>query len=72
MSRSETETLTDRVILARAQLVIDVRRMVDAKPGEFPTLEASLRRIYDAERAKAMRKAELISAIRIVPPPDAA
>jgi len=35
VSRSEADTLVDRVILARAQLIIDVRRMVDAKPGEY-------------------------------------
>ena len=62
------DTLIDRVILARAQLVIEVRRMVGAKPGEYPALELALRQIYDAYHAKALRKADLHSAIRAVEP----
>lgn len=51
MSRSDTE---GRVHLARGMLVIEVRRMVDAKPGEYPQLELRLRELYDAQRARAL------------------
>lgn len=47
MSRS------DRVRLYRAQIVVEARRMVEAKPGEYPKLEALLRGLYDAHRALA-------------------
>lgn len=52
------------VVLARAQLVVEVRRKVDREPGQHPELEIALRRIYEAERAHSRRKAELNGVIR--------
>ena len=57
-------SLIDRVALARMRVVIEARHLIDAAPGAHPALELALREFYESTRAKALRTAELHSALR--------
>jgi hypothetical protein len=41
--------------LARARVVIEARKAVKVRPGMLPGLELALKRLHEAERAKALR-----------------
>ena len=58
----------DRVVDAHGRLIVEAHRLVATQPGAHPALELALRELRDAEHAKALRKAELHSAIRSVEP----
>lgn len=57
----------DRVIYARSRVIIEAQRLVNHHPREHTTLELALLELHDAERAKALRKAELTGVIRSLP-----
>lgn len=49
--------LSDRIRIARANVVLEARRMVQAHPGEFPAMESFLEDLHAAhvEVAKFVR-----------------
>lgn len=47
-------TPTDRLILARAGVIIAARRLTMREPGKHVEIELALRELFDAQRAKAL------------------